>query len=124
MVTTMERRAPARTLGLWMNGAYVGTWSLGTNGPDTLQYDPDWTRSEQGRPLSLSLPFMPGNLPHRGPHVRAWFENLLPDSKDILRRHWLELGARHGVVTADGGPAQAVLDDLVAKTPECAFRRT
>jgi serine/threonine-protein kinase HipA len=74
-----------------MNGAYVGAWSLGTNGPDTLQYDPEWARSEQGRPLSLSLPFMPGNLPHRGPHVRAWFENLLPDSKDIrdrMARHY------------------------------------
>jgi serine/threonine-protein kinase HipA len=69
-----------------MNGAHVGYWSLGANGPDTLQYDPSWTRSEQGRPLSLSLPFMPGNLPHRGPHVRAWFENLLPDSKDIRER--------------------------------------
>lgn len=69
-----------------MNGAYVGSWSLGPNAPDTLQYDPDWTRSEQGRPLSLSLPFMPGNLPHRGPHVRAWFENLLPDSNDIRER--------------------------------------
>jgi HipA-like protein len=69
-----------------MNGAYVGSWSLGTNGPDTLQYDLEWTRSEQGRPLSLSLPFVPGNLPHRGPHVRAWFENLLPDSKDIRER--------------------------------------
>ncbi len=74
-----------------MNGAYVGSWSPGQNAPDTLQYDPDWTRSAQGRPLSLSLPFMPGNLPHRGPQVRAWFENLLPDSKDIrdrmARRH-------------------------------------
>ena len=69
-----------------MNGAYVGSWNPGTNGPDTLQYDPAWTRSEQGRPLSLSLPFKPGNLPHRGPHVRAWFENLLPDSKDIRER--------------------------------------
>ena len=82
----MERRSPARSLALWMNGAYVGAWSLGTNTPDTLQYDPDWTRSEQGRPLSLSLPFKPGNLAHRGPHVRAWFENLLPDSKDIRER--------------------------------------
>jgi serine/threonine-protein kinase HipA len=88
----MERRSTIRlnrtsqTLGLWMNGSYVGTWSLGANAPDTLQYDADWTRSEQGRPLSLSLPFMPGNLPHRGPHVRAWFENLLPDSKDIRER--------------------------------------
>lgn len=69
-----------------MNGAYVGSWIPETNGPDTLQYDPAWTRSEQGRPLSLSLPFKPGNLPHRGPHVRAWFENLLPDSKDIRER--------------------------------------
>ena len=88
----MERRSTTRlnrtsqTLGLWMNGAYVGTWSLEANAPDTLQYDADWTRSEQGRPLSLSLPFMPGNLPHRDPHVRAWFENLLPDSKDIRER--------------------------------------
>ncbi len=36
---------------------------------------------------------------------------------DILRRHWLELGIRHGVVAADGRPVQAVLDDLVAQTP-------
>jgi hypothetical protein len=42
------------------------------------------TRSEQGRRLSLSLPFMPGNIAHRGPHVRAWSENLLPDSKDTI----------------------------------------
>jgi hypothetical protein len=38
--------------------------------------------------------------------------------KDVLCRHWLELGTRHGVVTADGGPEQPVLDDLVARTPE------
>ena len=88
----MERRSTTRlnrtrqSLGLWMNGTYVGAWSLGLNAPDTLQYDPDWTRSEQGRPLSLSLPFIPGNSPQRGPHVRAWFENLLPDSKDIRER--------------------------------------
>lgn len=37
---------------------------------------------------------------------------------DILRRHWLELGTRHGVVTADGRPAQAVVDELVTRTPE------
>ena len=87
----MERRSPTRSLDLWMNGAYVGSWNLGQDAPDTLQYAPDWTRSEQGRPLSLSLPFMPGNLPHRGPQVRAWFENLLPDSKDIrdrMARHY------------------------------------
>lgn len=37
---------------------------------------------EQGRPLSLSLPFTPGNLVWRGAVVR----NLLPDSEGIRRR--------------------------------------
>ena len=82
----MGRRSHTRTLGLWMNGAFVATWSLAPNAPDTLQYDQAWTQSEQGRPLSLSLPFTPGNAPHRGDKVRAYFENLLPDSKDIRER--------------------------------------
>ena len=82
----MGRRSHTRTLGLWMNGARVGTWSLAPNAPDTLQYDLGWAQSEQGRPLSLSLPFTPGNAPHRGEKVRAYFENLLPDSKDIRER--------------------------------------
>lgn len=82
----MGRRSHTRTLGLWMNGAFVGTWSLKPNAPDTLLYDQTWAQSEQGRPLSLSLPFTPGNAPHRGDKVRAYFENLLPDSKDIRER--------------------------------------
>lgn len=82
----MGRNSHTRSLGLWMNGAYIGTWSLAPHAPDTLQYDQSWTRSEQGRPLSLSLPFTPGNAPHRGDKVRAYFENLLPDSKDIRDR--------------------------------------
>jgi serine/threonine-protein kinase HipA len=82
----MGRRYHTRTLALWMNGACVGTWSLSPNAPDTLQYDLAWTQSEQGRPLSLSLPFTPGNASHRGGKVRAYFENLLPDSKAIRER--------------------------------------
>ncbi|ANH67247.1 type II toxin-antitoxin system HipA family toxin [Mitsuaria sp. 7] len=82
----MGRRSHTRTLGLWMNGARVGQWSLAPNAPDTLQYDEAWVESEQGRPLSLSLPFKPGNSAHRGDKVRAYFENLLPDSKDIRER--------------------------------------
>ena len=73
-------------LGLWMNGAFVGTWSASSNGVETLQYDLGWTQSEQGRALSLSLPFTPGNLPHKGDKVRFYFENLLPDSKEIRER--------------------------------------
>lgn len=82
----MGRRSHTRSLGLWMNGAFIGTWSLAPNTADTLQYDLAWTWSEQGRALSLSLPFTPGNAPHRGNKVRAYFENLLPDSKDIRER--------------------------------------
>ena len=82
----MGRRSHTRTLELWMNGGFVGTWSLAPNAPDALQYDPAWAASEQGRPLSLSLPFTPGNTVHRGPKVRAYFENLLPDSKEIRER--------------------------------------
>ena len=80
------RRSQSRALGLWMNGACVGTWSLAPSAPDTLQYDQGWVQSEQGRPLSLSLPFTPGNQAQRGPQVRAYFENLLPDSRDIRER--------------------------------------
>lgn len=82
----MGRHSHSRALGLWMNGARVGTWSLASHAPDTLHYDLAWTQSASGRPLSLSLPFTPGNAPHRGGKVRAYFENLLPDSKDIRDR--------------------------------------
>jgi serine/threonine-protein kinase HipA len=82
----MGRQSHTRRLGLWMNGVHVGTWRVAPHAPDTLQYDLAWTQSEQGRPLSLSLPFAPGNLAHRGEKVRAYFENLLPDSQDIRER--------------------------------------
>jgi len=34
--------------------------------------------------------------------------------RDILRRHWLAVGARHGVIADDGRPTESVIDDLVA----------
>ncbi len=87
MVTTSKGTASRRrTLGLWMNGAFVGSWRLGSGGEDILEYDKDWKTSPQGRPLSLSLPFTPGTAPHRGEVVRAYFDNLLPDSQDIRTR--------------------------------------
>jgi serine/threonine-protein kinase HipA len=38
--------------------------------------------------------------------------------RDILNRHWLALGSRHGVVTADGQPIQFLIEDVVARTTE------
>jgi len=69
-----------------MNGAFVGTWSVRSPKGEILQYDNGWVASAQGRPLSVSLPFTPGNQPHSGDAVRAYFENLLPDSKNIRER--------------------------------------
>ena len=87
MVTTSKARTSRRrTLGLWMNGEFVGTWRLGSGGEDILEYDQNWKTASQGRPLSLSLPFTPGKAPHRGEVVRAYFDNLLPDSEDIRAR--------------------------------------
>ena len=86
MVTPKAHGSRRRTLGLWMNGGFVGTWRLGVGGEDILEYDQAWKTAPQGRPLSLSLPFMPGTTPHRGEAVRAYFDNLLPDSQDIRAR--------------------------------------
>lgn len=82
----MGRRSHTQALYLWMNGAFVGTWSVRPHVGEILQYDDNWVNSSQGRPLSLSLPFTPGNQAHRGDAVRTYFENLLPDSKDIRER--------------------------------------
>lgn len=81
----MGRRSHTRALSLWMNGVRVGTWLMAPHSPDTLQYAPKWMQSREGRPLSLSLPFTPGNTPHRGERVRHYFDNLLPDSPDSAR---------------------------------------
>ncbi len=70
---------------IWMNGLRVGTWTQ-TRGVDTLHYDPAWVESAAGRALSLSLPFTPGNVAHRGEVVANFFDNLLPDSDSIRSR--------------------------------------
>ena len=93
----MGRRSHARALDLWMNGAFVGTWGTSPGSDQSLQYAPEWVASAQGRPLSLSLPFTPGNLPHRGAPVRHYFENLLPDSKTIRDR----IAQRHQAAGTD-----------------------
>jgi serine/threonine-protein kinase HipA len=42
--------------------------------------------------------------------------------REIVRRHWLEVGARHGVVTEDGRPAPFLVDELVTQTPQVIER--
>lgn len=87
MVTFRRPRTDPRDsmLAVWTNGERVGTWSL-VGGEHRFQYDAAWPDSSAGRKLSLSLPFTPGNAPHRGDVVRNYFDNLLPDSDAIRRR--------------------------------------
>lgn len=95
MVTNGTRKPSRRkALGLWMNGGFVGTWRMGPGSEDLLEYAADWKSSPQGRPLSLSLPFTPGSTPHSGEVVRAYFDNLLPDSQDIRARAATRFRAR------------------------------
>ncbi|CNH84874.1 putative transcriptional regulator [Yersinia frederiksenii] len=78
----MARR---QRLNIWMNGQLVGYWEK-RQGEEYLAYTQEWVSSEQGRPLSLSLPFTPGNSIYRGQVVKDYFDNLLPDSDEIRRR--------------------------------------
>lgn len=79
------RRARATRLHLWMNGLPVGYWEHARDGERLVYFD-EWIGDPQGRPLSLSLPFTPGNQPYRGRLVSDYFDNLLPDSEPIRRR--------------------------------------
>lgn len=75
-----------RALDVWMNGERVGSWRMNRGRLDVFQYDEAWLDSPRRRPLSLSLPILPGNEPHGGAVVADWFENLLPESRAIRDR--------------------------------------
>jgi len=87
MVTFRRPRTSpgASMLAIWTNGELVGHWSV-AGSEHHFQYAEAWLSSPSSRQLSLSLPFMPGNLPHRGEVVHNFFDNLLPDSDAIRRR--------------------------------------
>jgi serine/threonine-protein kinase HipA len=72
-------------LHVWMNGLHVGVWSTLRTGTPVFRYDEAWVRADEGRALSLSLPFS-ADLELRGDAVTNYFDNLLPDSGDIRRR--------------------------------------
>jgi serine/threonine-protein kinase HipA len=82
----MGRPTHSQALSVWANGERVGVWRLPARGPMEFAYDPAWVESAAGRPLSLSLPFTPGNMAQKGPRVLNYFDNLLPDSEAIRKR--------------------------------------
>ena len=45
----MGRKSQTRTLGLWMNGAFVGKWIVTPTGEHQLYYDQNWLDSPGSR---------------------------------------------------------------------------
>jgi len=73
------------TLGVWMNGRYVGAWQQVRGGRDRFSYDKSWISDPQSRALSLSLP-MTSDAAITSDAVGYYFDNLLPDSQGIRDR--------------------------------------
>ena len=82
----MGRTSRARALATWVNGTRAGEWRIPARGDMEFQYERAWAESEEGRPLSLSLPLSLDNAPIKGRPVEYYFDNLLPDSDPIRQR--------------------------------------
>ena len=101
----MGRKSHRQQLNVWMNGLCVGKWSLTRSG-EAFTYHDSWLNHPQARPLSLSLPFLPGNAAYRGSVVNAYFDRIQP-------RHWLAQARSCGLTEAW---ANDLLNELI-QTP-------
>lgn len=68
-----------------MNGERVGDWRRPTTGGQEFLYAESWLSSPAARPISLSMPLRPSREPYRA-GVEAFFDNLLPDNRQIRER--------------------------------------
>ena len=82
----MGRKSRARALSVWVNGKLAGEWRIPARGETEFQYDATWVESEEGRPLSLSLPLSLDKGSIKGRPVEYYFDNLLPDADPIRKR--------------------------------------
>ena len=103
------RRSTSRALEVWMNGERVGTWSVSPREGHAFGYAQEWLVNPLRRPMSLSLPLTRETDLFRGEIVEAYFDNLLPDGRDIRTR----IAGRYGV-----SPSQA-FDLLEAIGRDC-----
>ena len=88
----MARRRKTRALTVWMNGERVGDWRLASGHGHEFVYADSWLSSSAARPLSLSLPLRPSHEPYRR-GVLEFFENLLPDNRQVRERIQRRFGA-------------------------------
>ncbi|MBL1141598.1 MAG: type II toxin-antitoxin system HipA family toxin [Proteobacteria bacterium] len=81
------------SLYVYMNGYEVGEYIQHKSGAQEFIYSDSWLdHGDIAIPLSLSIPLT--EKKHKGDTVYNYFENLLPDSKDIRRRIQARLGAK------------------------------
>lgn len=81
----MARRKTSSTLAVWCNGKRVGQWQNGGSAASQFRYDESWLNDASAFPLSITMPLAPA-ANYRGAIVDAFFDNLLPDNRDILMR--------------------------------------
>lgn len=72
------------TLDVYMNGIKVGEYTRAPSGANSFTYHKAWLDSPGRRSISLSLPLR--EAPYSGPEVYNYFDNLLPDSREIRER--------------------------------------
>lgn len=71
-------------LDVYMNGYRVGILTKTGSGAHHFSYDADWLGLPGSRPISLSMPLR--HQPYQDDEVYNFFDNLLPDNPDIIRR--------------------------------------
>lgn len=82
----MGRRSLTHALGAWMNGEFVGRWTVSGRGEHAFEYDATWITSPYGRSISLSMPLNRAGHRYTGAVVKNYFDNLLPDNDRIRAR--------------------------------------
>jgi len=80
--TSRGKQSNHRTIS--MNGLVVGSLTKTKQSGMVFQYNDNWLSSSQARPLSLSMPLR--RDPYSGSEVFNYFDNLLPDRKNIRDR--------------------------------------
>ncbi len=73
-----------KSLSVYMNGFLVGALLQEASGANTFQYDPAWLKTDGARPISLSMPLRASK--YEGEVVFNFFDNLLPDNREIRER--------------------------------------
>ncbi len=80
------------TLYVYMNGREVGEYTQARGGEQKFSYADSWLANSSAIPVSLSLPLT--EKAHKGAAVVNYFDNLLPDSRDIKERIQARVGAK------------------------------